>query len=258
MGGLVALWLGLTALLLWWVSSFPFPFEAAREARVADDAFRFLMRMASPVFALVVSTLVYVLAARRGNGEPPKPPPYVPEHRLVPRVWFLATALLAAYVIYNPGLVGLREIRGALGHRYPHSVHLAVAGGMVLGSPQGELVVRVRASRWLWTFSYPGQGVRDSRELVLPLGRPVRFEVTSTDVIHSFWVPAFRTKIDAVPNLTTFLHVTPTRTGSFEQTVDLRVQCAELCGVGHAIMAAPVRIIEPEAFEAWVAEQARR
>lgn len=255
MGVLVVLWLGLTVVLLLVASAVPFPFAAAREAEVADDAFRFLLRMASPVFALVVSTLVYVLVARRGRGEPPQPPPYVPEHRLVPRLWVLATALLAAYVIYNPGLVGLREIRGALGHRHPRPI-LAAAAMPV--TPAGELVVRVRASRWLWTFSYPEYGVQDSRELVLPLGRPVRFEVTSTDVIHSFWVPAFRVKIDAVPNLTTVVRATPTVAGSSSEVPELRVQCAELCGTGHAIMAAPVRIVEPEAFESWAAEQARR
>ncbi len=61
-----------------------------------------------------------------------------------------------------------------------------------------------------------------------------------------------------MPNLVTYLHVTPTRTGSYEQDVNLRVQCAELCGVAHTIMTAPVRIVEPEAFDKWVEQQRRR
>lgn len=256
--GLLVLWSVVAAVLFVLVSRFSgFPLAAAREADVADHAFRFLMLMATPVFALVVSVLVYSLAARRGQGDPPEPPPYVPEHPAVPRLWFVATAALAAYVIYNPGLVGLAEMR-----EVPLSGLLAGSpGGRVrlasLTGADGDLVVRVRSSRWLWQFEYPQQGVT-SRELVLPVGRRVRFEVTSVDVVHSFWIPAFRTKIDAVPNLTTVLHVTPSRTGSFQESVHLRVQCAELCGTGHALMAAPVRVVESQEFDAWAAQQARR
>lgn len=257
-GVLSAVWAILTAVSVWLATRFSgFPLGAAREAAVADHAFRFLMVMAAPVFALVVAVLLYSLASRRGQGDPPEAPPYVPEHPAVARVWFALTAALAAYVIYNPGLVGLAEmrevpLRALLGGSPGGGVRLASLAG-----PEGDLVVRVRGSRWLWQFEYPEQGIT-SRELVLPVGRRVRFEVSSTDVVHSFWVPAFRTKIDAVPNLTTYLHVTPTRTGSFEDSVDLRVQCAELCGVGHALMASPVRVLEPEKFDAWVAQQARR
>jgi cytochrome c oxidase subunit 2 len=256
-GAVVGLWAVLSALFLGAASRFgAFPLGAAREAEVADRAFRFLMVLASPVVAAVVSVLVYALATRRGRGDPPEAPAYVPEHPAVPRAWFALTAALCAYVVYNPGLVGLAEIRGVpLGRLVARGRYAAV--GLPQLPPGGELVVRVRASRWFWQFEYPEQGVT-SRDLVLPVGRRVRFEITSTDIVHSFWVPAFRTKIDAVPNLTTYLHVTPTRAGSYEQSVDLRVQCAELCGVGHALMASPVRVLEPEAFEAWVAQQARR
>lgn len=257
-GVLVTWWVVLTGALLLVVSRFGgFPLAAAREAGVADHAFRFLMLMATPVFALVVAVLVYSVVSRRGHGDPPEAPAYVPEHPAIPRLWFATTVALAAYVIYNPGLVGLAEMRevpvGALlASSSAGRVRLASLAG-----PDADLVVRVRASRWLWQFDYPQQG-RTSRELVLPVGRRVRFEVTSVDIVHSFWVPAFRTKVDAVPNLTTVLHVTPTRTGSFQDSVDLRVQCAELCGVGHGIMAAPVRVLDPEAFDAWAAEQVRR
>jgi cytochrome c oxidase subunit 2 len=257
-GVLVLWWVVLTAALLLAVSRFTgFPLAAAREAAVADHAFRFLLLMATPVFALVVAVLLYSVTSRRGEGDPPEAPPYVPEHPAVPRAWFVLTAALAAYVIYNPGLVGLAEMRevplaGLLGGGPAGRVRLASLAGV-----DADLVVRVRASRWLWQFEYPALGIT-GRELVLPVGRRVRFEVTSVDIVHSFWVPAFRTKIDAVPNLVTYLHVTPTRPASFEGHVDLRVQCAELCGVGHALMTAPVRLLPPEAFDAWAAQQARR
>ncbi len=258
MGVLGILWLALTVVFWLAASRFNgFPLGAAREAGVADHAFRFLMQLASPVFALVVAVLVYVLATRRGTGEPPEAPAYVPEHPAVPRIWFALTAALCAYVVYNPGLVGLAEMRGvpvAALLAGQHVRHVRLAG---YAGADPELVVRVRAARWVWQFEYPAYGLT-SRELVLPVDRRVRFEITSTDVVHSFWVPAFRTKIDAVPNLTTYLHVTPTRTGSPETSPQLRVQCAELCGVGHGIMAAPVRVVEPGQFEAWVAAQKGR
>ena len=257
-GILVAWWAVLTAVFVAVASSIRgFPLAAAREAALADQAFRLLLLLATPVFALVVSVLTYSLVARRGRGDPPESPPFVPEHPFVPRAWFAVTAALAAYVIYNPGLVGLAEMRevpvaALLGGAPARGVRLASLGGV-----NGDLVVRVRAGMWFWQFEYPKEQVT-SRELVLPVGRRTRFEVTSVDVVHSFWVPAFRTKIDAVPNLVTYLHVTPTRTGSYEQDVNLRVQCAELCGVAHTIMTAPVRIVEPEAFDKWVEQQRRR
>lgn len=91
---------------------------------------------------------------------------------------------------------------------------------------------------------------------MLPVNRSVRFEITSLDVLHSFWVPGFLMKIDAVPGRTTLMSLTPTRTGSFQTDPNLRVQCAELCGIAHARMRIPVRVVSDEEFDDWVAEQA--
>lgn len=231
------LWGTVTALFLLAASRVDmFPFAASREAVVADDAFRLLMYMAAPVFSLVLAVLVYSLLRFRGRGDPPADAPFVREHPAVARTWFVLTAALAAYVMYNPGLVGIVEMRGE--HR-------------------ADLVVRVEAARWSWKFTYPEQGVV-SRALVLPVGRRVRFEVTSQDVLHAFWVPAFRTKIDAVPGLQTVLLVTPTVTGSPEKDFNFRVRCAELCGLGHDIMYVPVRVIEQAEFEQWLGAQKRQ
>lgn len=262
-GVLLVWWAVLTAVLLAIASSFSgFPLAAAKEAEVADGAFRFLLLLATPVFAMAVAVLTYSLVGRRGRGDPPEAPPYIPEHPLVPRAWFAVTAALAAYVIYNPGLVGLAEMRGVtpaalLSWRFDAGTHWAHLASTTVPAFDTDLVVRVRGSRWVWAFEYPEQQIT-SRELILPVGRRVRFEVTSQDIVHSFWVPAFRTKIDAVPNLVTSVHVTPTRVGSYEESTELRVQCAELCGLGHAIMTAPVRIVEPDAFDEWVEQQRRR
>ncbi len=212
-----------------------FPPAGAREAQVADAAFRLLMRLAAPVFALVVTVLVVALARRRGHGDPPPDAVAGPEHPAVPRAWFGLTAALAAYVIYNPGLVGIHEMRG---------------------DPQADVVVRVDATSWYWEATYPEAGVR-SRELVLPVGRRVRVEITSRDVLHSFWIPAFRTKVDAVPGLRTVLLVTPTTVATSQTHDAYRLQCAELCGTGHDTMRASVRVVDEATFRRWLQEQPR-
>jgi cytochrome c oxidase subunit 2 len=73
-------------------------------------------------------------------------------------------------------------------------------------------------------------------------------------VVHSFWIPAFRMKIDAVPGLWTTAYVTPEDTGSTKDTSVMRLQCAEMCGFGHFAMRAGVRVVEQADFDAWVAE----
>ena len=85
----------------------------------------------------------------------------------------------------------------------------------------------------------------------------VRFEITSRDVLHSFWIPAFRAKIDAVPGLTTTTYATPDRIGSFDEDINYRLQCVELCGVGHGEMTIPVRVVEQSQFDDWIAQQAQ-
>jgi cytochrome c oxidase subunit 2 len=91
--------------------------------------------------------------------------------------------------------------------------------------------------------------------LVLPIDAKVQFLVNARDVIHSLWIPAFRVKIDAVPGLTTSVKATPNTLGTYEKDVNFRLQCAELCGAGHAVMRMPVRVVEQAEFDEWISEQ---
>ena len=118
------------------------------------------------------------------------------------------------------------------------------------------MVVQVQGGRWFWRITYPEYGVSSTEEMVLPVDKLVRFEVTSMDVLHSFWISAFRIKVDAVPGMITTTTATPNRIGSFDTDFGYRLQCAELCGLGHTVMAIPVRVVEPGQFEAWVTQQA--
>jgi len=93
----------------------------------------------------------------------------------------------------------------------------------------------------------PGQPIVNTDTLYVPKGESVRFNIKATDVIHDFWVPAFRLKIDAVPGITTHYRVTPVRNGSYA------VVCAELCGLGHSTMRSTVHVVDPVTFKGWLA-----
>lgn len=237
------LWFGLTFLgeLLLPAWQF-FAAPASAEGRIVDEAFTFLTVMAVPVFAFVISVLIYSVFRFRVRGaldedEAAGAPP-LRSSTTVYLVWLLITGLLAVAILIHPGITGLAELRSEAG---------------------ADLVVQVTAEQWNWTFTYPEHGVTIEKadELVLPAERRVRFEITGTDVLHSFWVPAFRMKIDAVPGQTTVMYVTPTVTGTSNDDFNLRVQCAELCGTGHARMRTRVQVMAADEFEAWIVAQAR-
>ena len=112
------------------------------------------------------------------------------------------------------------------------------------------MVVKVTGIQWSWKFEYPAYGVVTT-ELHIPEGKQVLLQMTSNDVIHSFWVPEFRVKQDLVPGRITELRVTPSLVG------DYKVRCAEICGTSHAYMEAPVIVSEQADFDAWMAEQVK-
>lgn len=111
--------------------------------------------------------------------------------------------------------------------------------------PAGAMPVKVTARMWSWVFEYEN-GKRAST-LYVPQNRAVRLDMTSVDVIHSFFVPAFRIKIDTVPGMRTYAWFEATRGGSFD------ILCAEYCGLRHANMLSTVEVMEPDKFAAWYA-----
>jgi cytochrome c oxidase subunit 2 len=145
--------------------------------------------------------------------------------------------------------------------------------------PEDAHEVEAVGQQWHWSFRFPGadkqfgavrpkfisgnnpfgldpndEHGRDdvlvtSPKVLLPVDQPVKALLRSKDVLHNFQVAQFRTKMDLVPGQMSYLWLTPTRTGKFE------ILCAELCGIGHFAMRGMVEVVEPEAFEAWLAEQ---
>ena len=126
------------------------------------------------------------------------------------------------------------------------AVALARAERLPAGS-DGYTRIDVTAAQFAWSFTYPELD-RTEGELVLRVDEPVELILTANDVIHSFWVPEFRMKQDAVPGIETRTVITPTKEGSYD------VICTELCGIGHAVMRARVRVLSDEDYEAWAAE----
>lgn len=115
-----------------------------------------------------------------------------------------------------------------------------------------DLRVHVTAEQYWWRLAYEaadGSRIPTANELHLPVGATAEFVLTSTDVIHSFWIPALGGKMDAIPGRSNVLRLTPTKAGVY------RGVCAEFCGPSHALMAFPVVVHEAEAFPAWLEAQ---
>jgi cytochrome c oxidase subunit II len=209
------------ALLIDW-----FPTSAAGAAGEVDTVYDVLLICSVPIFVLVMTVAIYsVVRFRAKPGELGDGPPIHGNTRLEV-IWvtipFLMVTALAIY-----GWIVLDDLEA---------------------KQPDELVVNVTGQQFTWTFEYPAERLR-STELVLPDERPVEFRIRTRDVIHSFWVPEFRLKSDAVPGLTTKIRLTPDRIGRYQ------VVCAELCGIGHAVMRQNVRVVSPASFDAWVERQ---
>ena len=115
--------------------------------------------------------------------------------------------------------------------------------------PTATQYVKVVGHQWGWEFQYPNLGVVTANELHVPLGETVRFDLTSADVIHSFWFPRMGGKMDVVPTRTNHMWFTPRETGEFAG------QCVEFCGTQHANMRMRLIVQSPADFQAWVAQQ---
>jgi cytochrome c oxidase subunit II len=220
--GLLASLVGI-AITLWIDWS---PESASTSADKIDTLYDVLLICSVPVFVLVMTIAIYSVVRFRakpgdlGDGAP------IHGNTRLEVIWVtIPFIMVTALAIY--GWITLDDLEA----KQPN-----------------EMVVNVTGQQFTWTFQYPSEKL-DSKELVLPVDRPVEFRIHTKDVIHSFWVPQFRLKSDAVPGLTTKISVTPDKQGNFE------VVCAELCGLGHSTMRQFVRVLPAGEFRSWVSDQ---
>lgn len=213
----VAVWLGGVNLM---------PPLASEEGVLVDRLFRMHIQVIAFLFALIMVFMLYsVVVFRRRPGEEGAGA-FIHGNTTLEIIW---TIIPLGIVLYF----------SALGAQY---------FWQITGNSPDEMIINVTGSQWAWRFDYPEFGI-STTELNLPRGQKILFQITSTDVIHNFWVPEFRIKQDAVPGMVNPLRVTPSRIGQY------RVRCAQICGRNHAYMLATVNVMAPADFDAWVAEQ---
>lgn len=182
--------------------------------------------LAAPVAALVYAVATYSLIAWRYRGnqdEPPEDGPPLRGNSTVTAIW-LGTSTLLVLVLLAWGLA----VYSSEAVAQPHSLQVDVTG-----------------QQWVWTFSYPGTGV-ETRSLVLPINRPVQFNVTSVDVTHGFWPAALGVQVDANPGVVTVIRASPDKLGSFT------VRCSQLCGLYHSFMYAAGSVVTSAQFSRWL------
>ena len=208
-----------------------FPPQASTAAPAIDRLYDVLLIASVPIFVLVMTVAIYsVVRFRARPGDTSDGPPIHGNTRLEV-LWVTVPFLIVTGLAIYAWMV-LDQIE----RREPNA-----------------LVVGVRGQQFAWGFTYPRAGGQpvSSTELVLPANRQVELRIDAVDVIHSFWVPAFRMKQDAVPGIQTRTRFTPTRVGGYD------VVCAELCGLGHATMRKSARVVPPREFDAWLARRSK-
>jgi cytochrome c oxidase subunit 2 len=176
------------------------------------------------VFVVVAGALAYVTWKFRARPGQEGEPPQVHGNDRLEVIWTLIP-LLIILVLFGLTAKALIQVNRPI---------------------PGAMKVEVTGYQFWWDFHYPALGLRNSNELILPAGVPVELEVTSKDVIHSFWVPGLAGKRDAIPGQKTLIHFTPKEVGNYYGF------CAELCGPSHARMLFRVLVVPKEEFDRFV------
>jgi cytochrome c oxidase subunit 2 len=221
--GIIASALGIAAgLLIDW-----FPVAASKEAKPIDTLWDVLIICSVPVFVLVVTVVLFsVWKFRMRPGEELMDGPPIHGNTRLEIVWTAIPAIMLVALCTYAFLV-------------LHDVEKASAGEPV--------AVRVVGQQFSWTLYYDVGGKEIAApQLYVPEGKSVRFNVTTRDVLHDFWVPAWRMKIDAVPGIDVKYRVTPNRLGNYS------IVCAELCGLGHSTMRGTAHVLSQADYDAQI------
>lgn len=203
-----------------------FPEQASTLAPQVDAVFFYALAL-SAFFSLLIACLVILFAIRFRRRSPKEIPAAIHGSMLLELGWTLIPL----------GLVLVLFAWGA-------NVYFAIAR-----PPDDALDIYVVGRQWMWKIQHP-EGQREINTLHIPLGQPVKLTMTSEDVIHSFFVPAFRTKQDAVPGRYSTTWFQATKPGTY------RLFCAEYCGTEHSRMVGSIVVMKPADYQTWLQESA--
>jgi cytochrome c oxidase subunit II len=212
-----------------------FPVQASTQAHNTDAFYHVLVIASVPIFVLVVTVILYsVWKFRMKPGQELQDGPPIHGNTRLEVLWTAIPAIL---------LLGLVSYSFVVLHENEKK-------------PAGpEMIVNVTGQQFAWSYEYPrsvtGGAPLKTTQLYVPNNESVHFEIKSLDVIHAFWIPAFRLQIDAVPGVTTSYRATPDRLGSYP------VVCNLLCGVGHGLMRSTIHVVRPSVFHTWLQSQSR-
>lgn len=185
-----------------------------------EDAFLFIVVCCVVLLVLVTVTMVvFLIKYNRDRHARPEP---VRENVALEIIWTVIPTILVLFMFYF-GWVDFDYIRNP---------------------PKDALAIDVTARQWSWLFEYTNG--KQSDVLHVPLGKPVKLTLTSADVIHSLFIPAYRIKEDCVPGMKTHLWFTADEKGSYD------LFCTEYCGLGHSHMRSKVNVLGPEDFAKWL------
>lgn len=201
--------------------------------------------VSAPLMAVTLAILIYSLLGWgrvKGEDPPMQESPAIRTNSTAIGLWVTVTSVLAFFLVVW-GMIELATITS-------YSYGATPANNQP--NSQKPLVVNVTAQQWVWTFQYPDDQNVSSANLVVPIDRPIYFNVTSEDVIHNFWVVELGIKVDANPGAVTNTGVTPNKLGTFN------IRCAELCGLHHAYMQTKITVVTPEEYESWIREMGGR
>jgi cytochrome c oxidase subunit II len=209
-----------------------FPTQASSQAKNTDRLYHVLVIASIPIFVIVVSVILYcVWQFHMKPGEELKDGPPIHGNTRLEVFWTaIPTVLLLGLVGYSFVVLHDNEKK-----------------------PAREIQIGVTGQQFVWSYQYPpsvtGGKALNSYQLYVPKGESVNYAIHAKDVIHAFWVPAFRLQEDAVPGITTHWRATATRIGNYP------VVCNLLCGLGHSLMRSTVHVVTPRQFQAWIKSQ---
>ncbi len=193
--------------------------QASTSAQKADSVFLFVFAL-SALFLVGITATMITFVVRYAKKRHPKAE-QIEGNTLLEIVWTVVPLVLFLVMFYY-GWTNFAYMRNA---------------------PRDSMVVKVTGRQWAWSFEYPNG--KQTTTLYAALGKPVKLELRSPDVIHGFFIPAFRLKEDVVPGRVNTTWFEPTVLGAFD------IECTVICGVSHSLMLSKVVIVPEDEFKAW-------